>query len=267
MSFYLTLPSNTEFANNTAASFRCPLPDAVELRGPWEVGLASVQFPTEFINVENAWVDLYIHEDAKKKLHLPIPDGQYRKLTHLVSTVQEYVAFGVELGKADLPAAHKGRKERITLKYNSVEHRVTLRTSGGLVSAIDFSPNLGLLLGFERLTHYHPGGYNSSPESMRFSSTQVSTFTTGFNSLYIYSDIVESQYVGDTKAPLLRIVPMKITDEPYHGVDFSNVHYINLLRKSFNSVQITIKSSTGEPFPFISGRSMVKLHFRKKRLF
>ena len=86
-----------------------------------------------------------------------------------------------------------------------------------------------------------------------------------FYSLFIYTNIVEYHTVGDTRAPLLRIVNVdgqygetvtKIYDSP---------HYMPLKHKLVHMIEIDIRDSTGQPIPFVSGRVIVKLHFRRKR--
>ena len=87
-----------------------------------------------------------------------------------------------------------------------------------------------------------------------------------FYSLFIYTNIIEYHTVGDTRAPLLRIVNVdgeygetvtKIYDSP---------HYMPLKHKLLHMIEIDIRDGTGQPIPFVSGRVIVKRHFRRKRL-
>ena len=82
-----------------------------------------------------------------------------------------------------------------------------------------------------------------------------------FHSLMIYTDIVEYNIVGETKAPLLRCFPfiskLKSGDTITRGQimnyqTFSNLQFRTLLKNSFHSVQIDLRDTSGEKIPFVS---------------
>ena len=83
------------------------------------------------------------------------------------------------------------------------------------------------------------------------------------HSAYVYCDILEHVAIGDTRAPLLRIVDKP---ERTHG----NVHqtlnpilYVPLQKKNFDTVEINIMTDTGVPVPFRFGKAFVVLEFRR----
>ena len=53
--FYLTLPSNSSAdafdKKNTQSEFQIQLPEPIELKGDWEVGLAEIQYPSSWYNI------------------------------------------------------------------------------------------------------------------------------------------------------------------------------------------------------------------------
>jgi hypothetical protein len=87
----------------------------------------------------------------------------------------------------------------------------------------------------------------------------------GIHTLFIYCDIVYPQYVGNSFTKLLRAV--KVPNEVHFGdqivIMYDNIHYLPLQYKEFQSIQISIKDDSDSPINFRSGRSRVKLHFRK----
>ena len=86
-----------------------------------------------------------------------------------------------------------------------------------------------------------------------------------FQTIYIYSDIVASQMVGDVRANILRAVaPRGNPGEIIHENVF-NLFYHDVRLKSFNTIEILLRGDTGEPIPFLHGVVEVTLHFRKKR--
>ena len=89
----------------------------------------------------------------------------------------------------------------------------------------------------------------------------------------IYSDIMEYNIVGDTKTPLLRCIPFicKVkrgyiisTGQYMICQSFTKLQFKKLLKKSFHSIKIELRDSTGEKIPFKSvGITRVVLLFRK----
>ena len=85
----------------------------------------------------------------------------------------------------------------------------------------------------------------------------------GFESLYVYSSIVEPRIVGDKIAPLLRIVPITGRHGEMVTTRFDHVQYIPVLSREFGSVETEIRDDTGRPVPFERGKVTVTLHFRR----
>ena len=93
------------------------------------------------------------------------------------------------------------------------------------------------------------------------------------HSLMIYTDIVEYNIVGDTKAPLLRCFPFisklksgdTVTTGQYMNYQtFSNLQFRRLLKNSFHSIHIDLRDTSGEKIPFVSvGITRLVLMFRK----
>ena len=85
----------------------------------------------------------------------------------------------------------------------------------------------------------------------------------GFESLYVYSSIVEPRIVGDKISPLLRIVPITGIHGEMVTASFDHVQYIPVLSREFGSVETEIRDDTGRPVPFERGKVTVTLHFRR----
>ena len=94
----------------------------------------------------------------------------------------------------------------------------------------------------------------------------------GYNHLFIYSAIVEHSIVGDTLAPILRLVPFKSSNsaennnESQHiNHEIMNLHYIPVSKSEFDTIHINITGDSGYPVYFVIGKTIVKLHFRQVR--
>ena len=85
-----------------------------------------------------------------------------------------------------------------------------------------------------------------------------------FQSIYIYSDVVASQVVGDVRANLLRVIAPKGSHGEMISENFVHLFYNDVLVKSFNTIEIVLRGDTGRPIPFLGGVVEVTLHFRKK---
>ena len=77
----------------------------------------------------------------------------------------------------------------------------------------------------------------------------------------IYTDLIEYNIVGDTKAPLLRCFLFNsmlkagdiITNGQYMDFQtFSNLQFRPLLKKFFQSLRINLRNTSGEKTPFVS---------------
>ena len=67
----------------------------------------------------------------------------------------------------------------------------------------------------------------------------------GFESLYVYSSIVEPRIVGDNIAPLLRIVPITGRHGEMVTARFDHVQYIPVMSREFGSIETEIRDDTG----------------------
>jgi len=86
--------------------------------------------------------------------------------------------------------------------------------------------------------------------------------------IYLYSDIITPQLVGDVVVPLLRII--QIDKEKYVGgsrtrIEFENPHYVPVEKYEFSTIEMYLFDDKGVLIPFEHGTSCIKLHFRKLR--
>ena len=86
-----------------------------------------------------------------------------------------------------------------------------------------------------------------------------------YSTLWVYSDIIEHQLVGDSSVPLLRTVPTTrdVSDE-YVSWHYNHPDYVRVSKKHINTITIDIRSNAGEKVVFRSGKVLCKLHFRRR---
>jgi hypothetical protein len=87
------------------------------------------------------------------------------------------------------------------------------------------------------------------------------------HSMYVYSDVIERQPVGDADAPLLGIVPVGDA-APGHRVHypFNPLSYLPVSQSYIKNIQIQLSTEAGDPVPFASASDNVVccLRFRRK---
>ena len=87
----------------------------------------------------------------------------------------------------------------------------------------------------------------------------------GFDTIYVYTDVVESRIVGDSLASLLRALSVSGSHGATVSDRFTNIHYVPVLYSHFHSIEMDIRNETGRRVPFEYGRVTVTLHFRRRR--
>ncbi len=87
----------------------------------------------------------------------------------------------------------------------------------------------------------------------------------GLNLMYVYCDVASHAIVGYTKSPLLRIRNVAGNYGEVVRYIYERPHYLPIGRREFDSIEITINNELGEPMPFQYGKSIVTLHFRRRR--
>jgi hypothetical protein len=182
---------------------------------------------------------------------LSLTPGYYDSMLDLVQAINERIKVMADEFKLDAFPI---------FNYNAITTRVNATVNWG--AHMLFSPALRAMLGIgeSRNTIQHEDYDNDAP--LEWVSARACDINRGFSSMYIYCNVLEHVPVGDTKAPLLRIVHLS-------GKGGDNVHtlyekplYVPLQQKHFDSIEIDIRSDTGNPIPFEYGKSIVTLHFR-----
>ena len=243
--FYLVLPSNSSMVthpNNTLAQYITNLPRRISLSGDWECGLTEIHYAHDWNNVRNA--RLTIEHDGNVETGARFEDRYYASPKALAKKLN-----------GDKPGRVKFSYEPVTQKFvANVKSETTFTLYGDLPDILGF----GLVTGDGRSL-----SLSSSTRSMFVRAPSIVDLRRGFESLYVYSSIVEPRIVGDKIAPLLRIVPITGRHGEMVTTRFDHVQYIPLLSREFGRVETEIRDDTGRPVPFERGKVTVTLHFRR----
>ena len=254
MSFYITLPSNASentFPNNKAGHFFVKLPQTIDISSQFEVGLVEIQFPNQFCNVleDDLWIEYQTPpKDGKVKITLKVPPGIYTDIDHIINTLDQQISeLETILNKVDVMHLYKHLKKVVLKVY-------------------DQGAELKISEKFKKLFGFPYAEVNDSVPVLlgEFAETEMNNTITN---VFVYCDIVAARPVGDAMVPLLRTVPImdKSTISVFRIYD--KPHYIPLSRFSFDTVEILLTNDLGQTIPFISGISVVTLHFRTRKHF
>lgn len=231
------------FPENKISHFITRLPTPIELKGEWEVGLVEFIYPHTWYNV-NAQNNL-IGFDLNDGIILGrrIPPGFYPSVPDILKAI-----------------AIKDHENKISFDFHPVTKRVHIKVKNG--AQVLLKDGLSQMLGFD------------SPETItslshdNIETNVVSPYVADpcahYRVLLVYTDIVEPQIVGDVLAPLLRIVNVIGNDGEVISAQYDRPHYLPVSRKLIETLEIAIRTHTGELTPFERGRSYLKLHFRQK---
>lgn len=252
-SFYLTLLSNSSiqyYPDNTTANFLTKLPKTIKLEGEWVVGLVEFHYPCSLYNVQEHENVVYV----KKKVTLQneelpvnveyksyIPATTYDDMDHFLSAFNENSLL----------------KNKVKFNYDRISKVIKVTSSHKDIVSVHATPILNLQLGFKPNTNLIQCQLGKFPANLYLGLP---------SQLFIYSDIVQPQIVGDVMTSLVRIIPLDPTKYIYGAYkmhSFSPAHYIPVLRREFDTIEIDIRMHTGEKVPFQFGTSCVKLHFQR----
>lgn len=86
------------------------------------------------------------------------------------------------------------------------------------------------------------------------------------STMYVYTDIIKWQRVGDNEAPLLATLPIHGNPAEQLFWSFNPPYYIPVAQETINSIEIKLTTDEGELFPIeIPGKVICRLNFRRRR--
>ena len=257
-SFHVTLPSNSRSNyKNTASSFRITLPRRLELSGQWEVGVSEVFIPITHYNLGNSdekgrQILFQLHWAGKINLiGVTISAGNYPTIEKLIAEINRELANILKE-----PYSCKFFVDEVT-RHTLIE---TSKTAEFLL--IYLGRELAYILGFPLTTaDIHFSNYKAV-------SQHPCDISANLNEVYIYSDLIRTQFVGNSEVKLLRIVSIRgggSFGEVVHRI-FERPQFHALASNSILEVQVELRTAAGAPFPIRLGNTIIQLTFRRRGL-
>ena len=257
--FFITLPSNVKSPShhvNIPSHFITNLASPLHLpNDEYEVALVEVSFPLIYNNVYSDIGTFYIKfktgEGTEAKEMLRISEQYYSSPYELLEEINK-----------QFPSSFKGR-----LNFQGVKQHVVMTTFE--FESIKFHPTLANMLGFDKhamkFDIQNSAMHSTSKRSAtRHIAERVCNIHASLFNVYIYTNIVEDQIVGNQLVPLLRTISLEGKSGEYVHKIFDSPHYLNLATDTIQHIEVKLATDLGSLINFQTGKVIVKLHFRKK---
>ena len=259
-SFTTELVSNASgelFPSKTLSSFTNFLPEQVNLEGQWEVAISEISYPSIYQNKTEGKFKFFDEKLSKSRSTYNLEPGLYTSITDIVEAMNMLIQ-----------ERNNHNETSITVKVSRKTQKVVILLANDSSGLAFCSSVLGHIFGNNVGNEFGVLMMGKGPHEPEFAYDIVR-----IHSLVIYSDLVEYNIVGDTKAPLLRCSPFisklkggdNITIGQYMNYQtFSILQFRPLLKNFFHSIHIDLRDPSGEKIPFVSvGITRLVLIFTK----
>ena len=192
-----------------------------------------------------------------------IPSGTY-SVDELVRRINYELLVDLNESKSSIFEAHGVSLQKVDhahvpkFAYDSWTRRAKCHLPGGY--RFKMSDALYAILGFDKdqLAFQQHSTSNGIVEGNR-----AVDINGGIHHVFVYCDVVEAVPVGDTLAPLLRVVETQHASQGFIHEIFNPPRYLPLQKKEFDTIEIYLRTDFGEKIPFESGKVVCTLHFRR----
>ena len=208
-------------------------------------------------NITEGYFNFFDEKLSKTTSTYKLDPGLYTSITDIVEAVNAFIQ-----------ERNNHNETCITVKVSRRTQKVVIMLASDSSGLAFCSTDLGHIFGNNVGNYFGALIKGKGPHEPQFAYVIVR-----IHSLMIYSDLVEYNIVGDTKAPLLRCFPfiskLKGGDIIKYGQymnyqTFSNPQFRPLFKSSFHSIHIDLRDTSVEKIPFVSvGIIGLVLMFRK----
>ena len=192
------------YPDNKISSFKANSPEALQVDPEhWEVALKEIQFPYLWYNVKKyknyciGWQNTVIWHYSNKRVEFKfikeIKRGHYSSMPEMVAELNAKIPTG-----ANTINSHSDGFN-VHFDYDSFSNKSIVAMSHGVSTKTEGS-DLAMRLWFKE------------NEILSGSTSIISPFMANmkrYTALYVYTDIIQNQLVGDVGTPVLQVVPVK----------------------------------------------------------
>nr|DAC81253.1 TPA_asm: penton [Astyanax tetra cavefish adintovirus] len=241
--FFVTLPSNSSndiYPNNKISCYTTKFAKPIELTGDWEVALTEVQYPHTWYSLKD-WESLFfirLKDGTNKEFYTcQMYHGYYGNIEHVVYEMNRVL---------------KSLAIDLKIIYNALTNKIRMQTDKPYT--LETTPgNLSRILGMDQnkpLTLDDP------------EAPYPADIHGGFYTMYVYTDIIHYQRVGDSFVPLLRCVHIRGKNNEIVTITYDKPHYVPVSKSLISDIVVEVKSDQDNHISFLYGKFVAKLHFR-----
>lgn len=301
LQFTVNLVSNASmslYPTNSMASFTTVLPSTIDLTdttgdgGVWMVALLEISWPRLITNVKDGAFKIYLPNGIM--YNTEIEPGIYFNADEIMTSMNDRIAEAstrhpeyertpirliINNDKVAPPAGikmtrKKGSTSKVTWKMNKHSQKLSVEPSKKLFLHLS-SKDLQNVLGLDPDLG-STANVGSPPISMGKYPVDMNA---GRHSLFIYCDLVQNEYLGDTQSPLLRAIPLPTTTSNHNTTTasspieslsnnnyavFSKLQWKHVVKPTFNSISVSLRDEIGTLMPFMGvGRTNLTLLFKR----
>ena len=260
--FTIDLLSNASmdvFNENTMASFRNQLSQPMHLQGEWQVALTSLSFTSNINNVNSG--EIVVHKNSMTNPNESSNrSGQLRKIrTGVYISWEDLVSEIVRYMITQKLVLTFGENEGLSFQDDEIPSIL------GFKGTPDPAHNGFVHIGYK--TNFRNGTPNTLNRHFGIFPVDI---TCGSQLIFVYLDIIEYQHLGDSSAPILKIIESERrlrngslnTVAPIHHKTYTNLEYKRLLSNNIQSIKVELRSETGKLIPFTGiGKVVISLKF------
>jgi hypothetical protein len=217
------------------------------------LGLAEMHFVNDFDNItnDNGFILKLSDGEETFTVESSLEAGQYSKIGDVIEAFNHSMLQSTSI-TMDFSKYIKDSERAIYFTND----RFT-----GHVRLVNNHPALSIILKGD-LAHCF-GFLDGKTYRKSQKAPNIADIDAGFHSLYVYTDVIEPQLVGDSVVPLLRVVDFSKRSSGNVTVIFKSPYFMPLIRNTIDNVEINIRRDDGRLATFRRGKSVIVLCFRK----
>ena len=275
--FYITLPQSASldlFPNNILAGYTTQICTPIDLRnGDYEVALCECILNGNVYNVLKSMMVMELSkpvEDGEDYEDIYLPRGYYTNIDDIINAINNqlqksklgpgmYLTY-IHEGKSELPFEYDEKVYTLVRIVHANNYDILKRKEP---KNILVKPNFISTINENSRPMLTYGTRSNLWFAVDFKSFVISSLTA-----YVYTDIIEYQYVGNVQAQLLRAIQLPIqfnTRMDDHVIEIKQPHYIRVLKQEITRIRMHLNTVEGDKVAFTSGHLDLKLHFRRRR--
>ncbi|KAK2726905.1 hypothetical protein QYM36_007675 [Artemia franciscana] len=225
-------------------------------RSGWKMALVSLHLTNSFDSLrqdQDYFFKLFRFvgdsKDPSKRLGTKITlpkNKQYNTIPEIIKDMNNLVYTG---------------KDSVNFHYNKLYDRVYIL---GLKvgESCYLSDGLREVLGYKE-NIIEPEPDNNFHQTYGIEGPLVPGLYYQWNSIFVYTDIVQRSRIGNTSSPILRILPRKTTNEEVISYSFQPLIYLDMSRQNIEIVHFSLRTEKNNIIPFNRGLISLTVEFRK----